>query len=47
MQGELRVNVLYEEFIRILQLMISGVEVDDAWYARTYEDIGQAIRKAS
>ena len=44
-RGELRVNVSYEEFIRILQMMISGVEVDDAWYARTYEDIGQAIQE--
>jgi hypothetical protein len=42
-RGELRVNVAYEEFIRILKLMITGVEVDDAWYVKAYEDIGKAI----
>jgi hypothetical protein len=43
-RGELRVNVSYENFIDILRLMIRGVEVDEAWYARTYEDIGNAVR---
>jgi hypothetical protein len=43
-KGELRVNVSYEEFIRIIKLMISGVEVHEDWYSRTYEDIGKAIR---
>ena len=28
-KGELRVNVSYEEFIRILKMMIAGVEVND------------------
>ncbi|HEY3845793.1 MAG TPA: hypothetical protein VGL95_01620, partial [Acetobacteraceae bacterium] len=43
-KGELRVNVSYEEFIRIIKMMIAGVEVQEEWYARTYEDIGKAIR---
>jgi hypothetical protein len=43
-RGELRVNVSYEDFIRILRTLIQGIEVDEAWYARTYEDIGGAIR---
>ena len=43
-KGELRVNVSYEEFIRILKMMISGVEVNDDWYTGTYEDIGKAIK---
>lgn len=42
--GELQVNVSYENFIDILRMMIRGTEVDEAWYARTYEDIGSAIR---
>ena len=25
--------------------MIQGVQVDEAWYARTYEDIGEAVRE--
>jgi hypothetical protein len=43
-KGELRVNLSYEEFIRILKMMIAGIEVNDDWYTRTYEDIGKAIK---
>ena len=43
-RGELRVNVAYEDFVKLLKLMISGIEVDEQWYARAYDDIGQAIR---
>jgi hypothetical protein len=43
-RGELRVNVSYENFVDILRMMIRGVEVDEAWYASTYEDIGNAVR---
>ena len=44
MRGELRVNVSYEDFVKILKRMIVGVEVDEAWYLRTYDDIAKAIR---
>jgi len=43
-KGELRVNVSYEEFIRIVKMMIAGVEVNEEWYVKTYEDIGKAIK---
>ena len=43
-RGELRVNVSYENFVGLLRTMIRGIEVDEAWYVRTYEDIGKAIR---
>ena len=43
-RGELRVNLSYEAFVDILRTMIRGIEVDDAWYVRTYEDIGKAIK---
>jgi hypothetical protein len=43
-KGELRINVSYEEFIRILKMMIAGVTVNDDWYTRSYEDIGTAIK---
>jgi hypothetical protein len=43
-RGELRVNLSYEAFVEILRGMIRGIEVDEAWYARTYEDIGKAIK---
>ena len=43
-RGELRVNVSYDNFVDILRMMIRGVEVDEAWYVRTYEDIGNAVK---
>lgn len=46
-RGELRVNLSYEDFIKILRTMIAGIEVDEAWYLRTYEDIATAIRSGS
>ncbi len=44
-RGELRVNVSYENFVNILRQLIQGIEVDEAWYVRTYEDIGGAIKE--
>jgi hypothetical protein len=44
-RGELRVNVSYENFVNILRQLIQGIEVDEAWYLRTYEDIGGAIKE--
>lgn len=46
-RGELRVNISYENFISILKRMIQGIEIDEAWYTRTYEDIGNAIKQGS
>jgi hypothetical protein len=43
-RGELRVSLSYDDFIRILRMMISGVEVDEEWYLREHEDIARAIR---
>lgn len=43
-KGELRVNVSYEDFIRLLKTMLAGIEVDEEWYLRTYEDIARAVR---
>jgi hypothetical protein len=43
-RGELRVNMAYEDFVKVLRTMIAGIEVNDAWYLRTYEDIAAAIR---
>lgn len=44
-RGELRVTVSYEDFVKILKTLIRGIEVDEAWYVRTYEDIGNAIKE--
>ncbi len=43
----MRVSCSYDDFIRILRLMISGIEVNEDWYLREYEDIAQAIREGS
>ena len=42
-KGELRVSLSYDDFVRIIRLMISGIEVDEAWYLKEYEDIARAI----
>ena len=46
-RGELRVNVSYEDFIRLLKRMILGTEVDEDWYLGTYEDIAKAVREGT
>jgi hypothetical protein len=42
-RGELRVAMSYETFIDIIKMMIAGIEVNEQWYAETYQDIGEAI----
>ena len=44
-RGELRVNVSYENFVAILRMMIRGIEVNEEWYGRAYEDIGSAVKQ--
>ncbi len=46
-RGELRVNVSYDDFVKLLKLMISGIDVDESWYLTAYEDIALAIREGS
>jgi len=43
-RGELRVNISYEDLVKILRTMISGIEVNEAWYLKNYEDIAGAVR---
>ena len=43
-RGELRVNVPYDDFVKLLKLLIAGIEVNEAWYLQTYQDIAQAIK---
>jgi hypothetical protein len=43
-RGELRVSLSYDDFIKLIRLMIAGVQVDEEWYRQQYEDIGRAIR---
>jgi hypothetical protein len=43
-RGELRVSLSYDDFVRVLRLMISGIQVIEEWYLTEYPDIAQAIR---
>lgn len=47
MRGELRVSLSYDDFIKILRMMISGVEVDEKWYLDHHEDIAKAVSAGS
>ena len=42
-RGELRVSLAYDEFVKILRMMIAGIEVDEVWYLKENGDIAQAI----
>lgn len=42
-RGELRVSLSYDDFIKIVRLMISGIQVNEEWYLQEYRDIAQAI----
>jgi hypothetical protein len=46
-RGELRVSLSYDDFIKLIRLMISSVDVDEAWYRQQYEDIAKAIREGA
>ena len=43
-RGELRVDMSYQDFVKLLKQIIGGIDVDEAWYAKMYDDIGQAVR---
>lgn len=46
-KGELRVSVSYQDFINIIKLFISGVEVDEAWYLKENPDIAEAVKSGA
>jgi hypothetical protein len=46
-KGELRVNLSYDDFTKILRMMISGIDVDEAWYLKQYGDIALAVNEGS
>jgi hypothetical protein len=43
-KGELRVSVSYQDFVNILKLFVSGVEMDEAWYLEQNPDIAKAVK---
>jgi hypothetical protein len=46
-KDEVRVSIPYDDFIRMLKLLLAGTEVDEQWYLQQYDDIRQAIEKGS
>jgi len=46
-KGELRVSASYENFIKLVKRLLVAVDVNEQWYLRTYEDIGQAVKEGT
>lgn len=42
-KGQLRVTTSYENLIRMVKLILAGVQVDEDWYLKQYTDVAQAI----
>jgi len=42
-KGQMRVKVPYDDFLKLLRLLIAGTEVDEKWYLQKYEDIREAV----
>jgi hypothetical protein len=45
-RGEVRVNIAYQDFIRMLRTLLAGVEVDETWYAAANPDLGDVPPRA-
>jgi hypothetical protein len=42
--GTARVNVSNDDIVRLVQALLVGIEVDDAWYLERNEDVAEGIR---
>jgi hypothetical protein len=38
-KGELQVRMSYDEFVKLIKLLLSGTEVDEQWYLQQYDDV--------
>ena len=43
-RGQLRVSLAYDDFVRLVQSLIAGVEVDERWYLEQNPDVAESIR---
>jgi hypothetical protein len=43
-QGKLTVSASYDEFLDLVRLVLSVIEVDEAWYVEKYPDVAEAIK---
>jgi hypothetical protein len=46
-RGERHVSLVYGDFMHLVKSLLAAIEVDEAWYLRTYEDIVEAIRNGA
>ncbi len=42
-KGELQVRMSYDDFVKIIKLLLAGTEIDEDWYLRQYDDVRDAI----
>lgn len=42
-QGQLKVDLRYEDFLDVVRRLLQGVAVDEAFYRATYPDVAEAI----
>jgi hypothetical protein len=42
-KGELQVRMSYDEFVKLIKLLLTGTDVDEQWYLRQYDDVRGAI----
>jgi hypothetical protein len=42
-QGVVRVNITYDEFLAVLRRLLPSTIVDEVWYRATYPDVADAI----
>jgi hypothetical protein len=41
---EQRIGMPQALLVRILKMMLAGIEVNEEWYIKTYPDVGQALK---
>lgn len=46
-KGELRASLSYDDFIKLIRMMIASFPVDEDWYLKEYEDIALAVRNGT
>jgi hypothetical protein len=45
--GERRVNLSYTDLLKIIRMLLCGVDVNEKWYLHQYEDIARAVRSGA
>lgn len=41
--GEIRINASYDEFLEIVRSLVSSASFDEVWYAKEYPDVVDAV----